>query len=113
MATLDICILSDEGLFVGKASSNDFRPGRRYRVKVEEVQDVGGCDPLQTPSEVSSSVYGHSRLEVANMMQRYGLLAGWSRRTDEEEAEMQQVLSWLRAKGCEPGWRPVARSKRR
>lgn len=113
--TLDICVLSDDGIIVGKIThlAGTLRTGGRYKITVEEVEPLGDCDVLQTPSEISTSVYGHTGVGVSEMMQRYALLAGWARRTDEEEEEVQRLLAKLMSLGCDPGWRPVARSKRR
>ena len=89
--------------------------GRRYTVEVLVVEDEGPFEDanISTPSEVAESVYAYSRVGASALMQRYGLLAGDPRRSDEEEAEQWALRERLVQLGCTPGWDAVERKNPR
>ena len=68
---------------------------------------------LMTGSELYTSYFGIPYMypELAEKMRRYGFLAGTPARTDEEEAEVHQLLRELRTEGVDPGWEPVPREE--
>ena len=116
---LDMCVLppsegnSEWGSLVVGNLCGALQAGRRYHVQVLVVEDEGPVADanISTPSEVAERVFGYNRLGVSALMQRYALLAGDPKRSDEEELEQWTLREKLVELGCTPGWDAVKRSK--
>lgn len=74
------------------------------------VKAPTGAPPWMTPSEIMADYFGIDRLGLSGVMQRYGMLAGDPRRTDSEDAEVEQLRRALEQAGADPGWEPVRRA---
>lgn len=77
------------------------------------VRSSTGDPPWMTPTEIMADYFGIHRLGTADLMQRYGLLAGNPARTAAEDAEARELLLKLVAADADPGWKPVPRKRGR
>ena len=75
------------------------------------VKAPTGDPPWMTPSEIMADYFGIDQLGLAETMQRYGMLAGDPRRSDEEDVEVRQLRKTLKQAGADPGWEPVRRAQ--
>lgn len=68
---------------------------------------------LMTASEIYRNFFDLDAVfpnQLGADLRRYGFLVGNPVRTDEEEAEMEQLLGKLQSAGVDPGWEPVERT---
>ncbi len=68
---------------------------------------------LLTGGQIFSRYFGIEDVfpsEMGSKLRRYGFLSGYVARSDEEQAEMEQLRADLREAGIEPGWEEVPRS---
>lgn len=85
------------------------RRGEDGRVIAEQGQETPA---LLTGSDIYDAYFGISKLfpdELGEMLDRYSFLARNTARTDEEQAEMQDLRRKLQEREVEPGWEPVPR----
>lgn len=87
-----------------------------WRLKREDGRIVAkqGRDrpELMTGSDIYDTYFGIYSLfpsDLGEMLDRYRLIALNPVRTDEEEAEMHELLAKMQDRGLEPGWEPVPR----
>jgi len=80
-----------------------------------QAQEAPASPAVMSGSELYKVFFGVEGLyptEAGALLQRFGFLASNPARSDEEEAEIQELLRRLSAEGVHPDWQPIPRRQR-